>query len=61
MADPKNLKNGEEQYEKFTHGTGRRKKSYVQYDYRDSNGKLFSIVRPTLEECRQARDARKIS
>ena len=38
-------------------GRGKRKKQYVQYDFRDAtDGMLFSIVRPTLEECREERD-----
>ena len=48
---------GQEQYQKFTNGTGIRKKSYIQYDYRHLNGELFSCVKPTLEACRAARDA----
>ena len=32
------------------------KKTYVQYDYRDMDGELYSVVKPTLEECRIARD-----
>lgn len=52
MLDPKNVGNGEEQYEKFKHG----RKSFVQYDYRAANGELFSAVKPTLADCRTARD-----
>ena len=48
---------GRERYEKFANGTGVRKKSYCQYDYRHLDGELFSCVRPTLEACRAARDA----
>lgn len=29
---------------------------YIQYDYRHTNGKLFSTVAKTLEICRQKRD-----
>lgn len=43
---------GSEQYESFTMG----RKRYVQYDYRTSDGKLFSCVRSTLEKCREACD-----
>ena len=47
---------GTERYEWFTMGRGRKRKAYVQYDFRDaSDGMLFSIVRPTLEECREER------
>ena len=52
MLYPKNVRNGEEQYEEFE----RRRKIYVQYDYRDVDGKLFSTIKPTLDECRAARD-----
>ena len=52
MLDPKNLNNGKEQYEQFK----RRRKTYVQYDYRDTDGELFSTVKPTLADCRAARD-----
>ena len=43
----------EERYERFMMG-GRIR---YQYDYRASNGVLFSCVRPTLEACRTAKDA----
>ena len=52
MLDPKNVRNGKEQFERFE----RRHKEYVQYDYRDLDGMLFSTVRRSLDECRQARD-----
>ena len=48
---------GTEQFEKFQSGFGRRKRTLVQYDYRASDGELFSCVAPTLEECRRRRDA----
>lgn len=32
------------------------KKTYVQYDYRTPEGKLFSCVKQTLNECRASRD-----
>ena len=41
---------GTEQFEKFQTGFGRRKRTLVQYDYRASDGELFSCVAPTLEE-----------
>lgn len=56
MLDPKNIGPGEEQHELFTFRAGRTKKRRCQYDYRDSDGTLFSCIRPTLEDCRQARD-----
>lgn len=46
---------GTEKYEKFGF-SHKPRKTYIQYDYRDTDGTLFSIVRPTLEECRNQRD-----
>ncbi len=37
-------------------GIGRRKRTLMQYDYRHTDGELFSCVKPTLDECRAARD-----
>lgn len=56
MLDPKNLKPGEEQHEYHTDRVSRVKKKYCGYDYRHSNGELFSCVKKNLEECRAARD-----
>ncbi|MDR0818758.1 MAG: DUF3873 domain-containing protein [Oscillospiraceae bacterium] len=56
MLDPKNLKPGEEQYEEFENGPSCRRKTYVQYDYRDMHGELFSCVKPTLGICRAAKE-----
>ncbi|MCX4355885.1 MAG: DUF3873 family protein [Oscillospiraceae bacterium] len=57
MLDPRSLENGEEQYETFERRCGlRERKVLVQYDYRDAVGELFSTVKPTLDECRAARD-----
>lgn len=47
---------GTEKYERFQLGIGRRKKHLVQYDYRHTDGELFSCVKSTLDECRAARD-----
>ena len=48
---------GQEQYEPFVIST-RSKRKAVQYDYRSAEtGELFTIVRPTLEQCRAKRDA----
>ena len=47
---------GTEKYEKFQSGFGRRKRILVQYDYRHTDGELFSCVKLTLNECRAARD-----
>ena len=46
-------KNGEERYESFT----MMHRKMCQYDYRTEEGELFSCVKPTLEQCRIARDA----
>lgn len=54
MLNPKKLGRGLEQYEEYTSRVT--KKPLVQYDYRHIDGKLFSCVRPTLEQCRAARD-----
>ena len=40
---------GEERHEYFT-------PAFAQYDYRHTDGELFSCVAPTLEECRRRRD-----
>ena len=47
---------GTEKYESFHSGYGRKRRTLVQYDYRHTDGELFSCVKPTLEECRTARD-----
>jgi hypothetical protein len=47
---------GCEQYEKFTCVTRRKRKTYVQYDYRYYNGELFSCVDMTVTKCREQRD-----
>lgn len=47
---------GTEKYERFQLGIGRRKRTLVQYDYRHTDGELFSCVKPTLDECRATRD-----
>jgi len=48
---------GQEQYETFTRKVGCKSKKYCQYDYRHVDGELFSCVKPTLADCRIARDA----
>ncbi len=55
MLNLSSLQNGQEQHESFKHPV-RRNQTLVQYDYRHTNGHLFSCVKPTLEQCRQARD-----
>ena len=47
---------GTEQYEVFYTGFRTRRKKHYQYDYRHTDGELFSCVAPTLKECRQRRD-----
>lgn len=47
---------GTEQYEGFELGYGRRAKKLIQYDYRHTDGELFSCVKTSLEACRAARD-----
>lgn len=44
---------GQENYERFE---ARQGKWFYQYDYRHTDGELFSVVLPTLERCRQERD-----
>lgn len=48
---------GQEQFENFTRKVDRQIKKYVQYDYRHTDGDLFSCVKPSLDACRAARDA----
>ena len=48
---------GEERHEYFTPAFARRtKKRFCQYDYRHTDGELFSCVAPTLVECHRKRD-----
>lgn len=54
MLKPDGLQNGSEQHEKFRSSkTGGVR---VQYDYRHTDGSLFTCVKKTLKECRQKRD-----
>ena len=46
---------GTEKYEKFYSGR-RPRKSMIQYDYRHTDGELFSTIAPTLEQCREKRN-----
>lgn len=46
---------GKENYQTFS-PAHKRNKTFFQYDYRHTNGKLFSTVAPTLEKCREKRD-----
>jgi hypothetical protein len=54
MLNPRNLANGQEQHETFKSSVTRKKA--VQYDYRHTDGELFSCVKPALEACRQAKE-----
>ena len=54
MLSPKSLPNGQEQHEAFKSSVTR--KTAVQYDYRHTDGELFSCVKSTLGACRQAKD-----
>jgi len=56
MIRPQDIGRGEEQHELFTANTGGKGKRLCHYDYRDEGGELFSCVKKTLEECREARD-----
>lgn len=47
---------GTEQYETFYSAHRGKKISRVMYDYRHTDGELFTCVAPTLKECRQRRD-----
>ena len=46
---------GEEKFVKCHLGAFRGQ-IYFQYDYRHTDGELFSCVKPTLDECRTARN-----
>ena len=48
---------GQEKYVYFNLTPRQRKRGrYCQYDYRHTDGELFSTVAPTLEQCRERRD-----
>jgi hypothetical protein len=46
---------GKENYTTFRPAY-RPKQTFFQYDYRHTDGELYSTVAPTLEECRKRRD-----
>jgi len=50
------LSPGQEQHKRFTHKKGAMTRFYYQYDYRHTDGELFSCVKLTLPECRAARN-----
>ncbi len=47
---------GQEQYEAFYYTHRGERVEQLMYDYRTDDGELFSVVSPTLKECRQKRD-----
>lgn len=47
---------GTEQYETFYSSHRGKRVSRVMYDYRHTDGELYSCVASTLKECRQRRD-----
>ena len=49
------LEQGKESYATYIAGAFRGTE-YYQYDYRHTNGELFSTVAKSLEECRKQRD-----
>lgn len=59
--NPQNVRPGQEQYEEYTvparMSRDRKPHKRCQYDYRHTDGKLFSCTAPSLEECRAKRDA----
>jgi hypothetical protein len=54
MLNTQSLAPGCEQYEEFYSNALHR--DLVQYDYRHTDGVLFSCVKRSLEDCRAARD-----
>lgn len=54
MNSPKNLGKGQSQYESYKSPVAR--KVVTQYDYRHTDGDLFSCVKKTLAECIEAKD-----
>lgn len=49
-------KMGEESYEKFSTKIHGKRVDRWQYDYRHTNGELFSTVKASIEKCREERD-----
>lgn len=56
--NPQSLSNGQEQYEYFrgSKRPGKPARELCQYDYRHTDGTLFSCVAPSLDEARARRD-----
>lgn len=59
--NPQNVRPGQEQYEEYVvparMSSDRKAHKRCQYDYRATDGELFSCTARTLEECRAKRDA----
>ena len=57
--DPQSVGPGQEQHEHFRtpKRPGKPSQKRCQYDYRHTNGELFSSVSPSLDEARARRDA----
>lgn len=47
---------GSERYDEYAQKLGHKIYHLVQYDYRHTDGELFSTVAPSLEEARKRRD-----
>lgn len=56
MLKASECRNGQEQHERFSRKIRGKKKMFVQYDYRHTDGELFSCTKPSLNECKAARD-----
>lgn len=58
--NPQNIGPGQEQHEMYTvpalMSRDRKPHKRCQYDYRHTDGKLFSCTAPTLEDARALRD-----
>lgn len=54
--NPQTIATGQEQYEFFNVRHLRKNATRVQYDYRHTDGKLFSCVAKTLDDARARRD-----
>lgn len=57
MGAKMSIQKGKENYERFYSNTSKKYKYYYKYEYRTEDGKLFSIIAPTLRKCRKFRDA----
>jgi len=58
MLNPQNISNGQEQFEEF-YPRGQKRTEFnkrIQYDYRHTNGRLFSTITVSLKEARERRD-----